>query len=60
MKKITYVVRGKPIINDVTMVDARFAGITELVQVIDNGSDAPGTVLEDCSPEFVDRFNKAD
>ncbi|MBN1293461.1 MAG: DUF89 family protein [Candidatus Latescibacteria bacterium] len=58
--KITYVVRGKPIINDVTMADARFAGITELVKVIDNGSDAPGTVPEDCSPEFIDLFNNAD
>ena len=35
------------------------AGITELVPVIDNGSDAPGTILPDCSPEFRARFDRA-
>lgn len=59
-EKITYVVRGNPIINDVTIADAETVGITELVPVIDNGSDAPGTVLSECSPEFRDRFQAAD
>ncbi|MDA3925600.1 MAG: ARMT1-like domain-containing protein [Kiritimatiellae bacterium] len=54
------VVRGKPVINDVTMVDAISTGLTELVTVIDNGSDAPGTVLDDCSPLFRDKFENAD
>ena len=31
-----------------------------MVSVIDNGSDAPGTILEDCSTEFVQAFNQAD
>jgi hypothetical protein len=35
-------------------------GITELVPVIDNGSDAPGTILAECSPAFRDRFAAAD
>lgn len=43
-----------------TMVDARVAGLHELVEIIDNGSDAPGTVLADCRPDFVRRFNQAD
>lgn len=60
LEKITYVVRGNPIINDVTIADAQTVGITELVPVIDNGSDAPGTVLAECSPEFRDRFQAAD
>jgi len=59
-EKITYVVRGNPIINDVTIADAETVGITELVPVIDNGADAPGTILEECSPEFCDRFQSAD
>ncbi len=58
--KTTVAVRGKPVINDVTYQDAEFAGITDLVEVIDNGSDAPGTILEDCSKGFLDRFNRAD
>ncbi len=58
--RITFVVRGRPILNDVIMRDAEFAGILNLVEVIDNGSDAPGTILDDCSDSFHRRFNKAD
>lgn len=60
MEKVTVAVRGSPVINDATMVDARAAGITERVDVIDNGSDAPGTILHQCSEAFMKRFNKAD
>ena len=59
-EKITFAVRGGPVINDATMKDAEDAGITELVEVIDNGSDAPGTILESCSEDFVRRFETAD
>ena len=60
VEKVTLAVRGAPVINDATMVDAQVAGIPGLVEVIDNGSDAPGTILEDCSPEFRRRFDRAD
>ena len=59
-KKVTVAVRGVPVINDATMTDAQDAGMTELTEVIDNGSDAPGTVLQDSSPAFRDRFHEAD
>ena len=59
LEKVTVAVRGAPVINDATMVDARVAGITELVDVIDNGSDVPGTILEECSTTFRDRFDEA-
>lgn len=58
--KITFAVRGKPVINDVTMEDADEVGLTEMVKVIDNGSDAPGTILDDCSEEFLEHFQKSD
>ena len=32
----------------------------EIVSVVDNGSDAPGTILEDCSAAFRRRFDRAD
>jgi len=60
LEKITYVVKARPIINDATIEDARMTGITELVEVIDNGDDTPGTVLENCSCEFRQRFEEAD
>jgi uncharacterized protein with ATP-grasp and redox domains len=60
LEKVTVAVRGKPVINDATMEDAEFVGLTEMVEVIDNGSDAPGTILETCSDEFQRRFEEAD
>ena len=58
--RTTVAVRGAPVINDATMADAETAGLTRLVPVIDNGSDAPGTVLADCSEAFRRRFAAAD
>ncbi len=57
--KITFVVRGFPIINDATMEDAVDVGMTSLINVIDNGSDLPGTLLEDCSPQFMEKYNSS-
>jgi uncharacterized protein with ATP-grasp and redox domains len=59
-ERVTLGVRGGPIINDATMADAQAAGLHELVEIIDNGSDAPGTLLDDCSQEFNRRFSAAD
>jgi uncharacterized protein with ATP-grasp and redox domains len=59
-EKITYAVKGRPVVNDVTIDDARTVGITDVVEVIDNGSDLPGTVLSECSDSFRDRFWEAD
>lgn len=59
-EKITVVVKGAPIINDALMEDADAVGLTKIVTVIDNGSDAPGTILETCSDVFRSRFKQAD
>jgi uncharacterized protein with ATP-grasp and redox domains len=58
--RVTAAVRGFPAINDATREDAIAAGLDELVEVIDNGSDAPGTLLPDCSPEFRRRVGESD
>ncbi|MFO8111206.1 MAG: ARMT1-like domain-containing protein [Desulfosalsimonadaceae bacterium] len=58
--KITYAVRGGPVINDATLADAEESGMARLVKVIDNGSDAPGVILEDCSDRFRQAFESAD
>lgn len=59
-KKITLAVRGMPVLNDATRTDAESVGLHDLVEVIDNGSDAPGTILEDCSDDFRSCFDAAD
>ncbi|RPJ04006.1 MAG: DUF89 family protein [Deltaproteobacteria bacterium] len=58
--RVTVAVRGGPVINDATITDARAVGLHEIVEIIDNGSDAPGTLLDDCSQEFKWRFAEAD
>ena len=60
VEKVTVVAKGKPVINDATMEDAVLAGLPRIVEVIDNGSDAPGTILSDCSEYFRYRFAQAD
>lgn len=59
-EKITFCVRGYPVINDATMEDADEVGMSDLVEVIDNGDDTPGTYLERCSELFRHYFDGAD
>ena len=59
-ERVTLVVRGAPVLNDATLVDVHTVGIDRIVEAIDNGSDAPGTILNDCSEEFRRRFAEAD
>ncbi|MGB4445721.1 MAG: ARMT1-like domain-containing protein [Dysgonamonadaceae bacterium] len=55
-----YAVRGAPIINDVTLEDANYVQMNEVAHVIENGYDAPSTMLSHCSKEFKDLFSRAD
>lgn len=57
---ITVIVRGFPAINDATMEDARETGLTDLVNVIGNGSDVGGTWLPHISSEAQNQLRKAD
>lgn len=58
-KKVTAVVKGAPVINDSTIEDARESQLAEICEVIENGSDAVGTILEWTSRDFQDTFKKA-
>jgi len=60
VEKITVVVKGSPVINDATIDDANVVGLGRIVEVIDNGSDGPGTILGTCSQTFRNRFENAD
>ena len=58
-ERTTVVVRGSPVLNDATLEDAEAVGLTEVVPVIGNGSDAPGTLLRECSSELRQRVARA-
>lgn len=60
LDRVTVAVRGAPVINDATLIDAQAAGITDIVEVIDSGADVPGTILELSSALFRQRFDAAD
>jgi len=49
---VKYAVKGAPVANDATMDDALAAGVDQSAEVVSTGSDAPGTLLETCSPAF--------
>jgi uncharacterized protein with ATP-grasp and redox domains len=55
-----FVVREKPVINDVTMDDALAVGMDSVAKVISNGSDAPATILSQCTAELQRLFRSAD
>jgi damage-control phosphatase, subfamily I len=57
---ITFSTREKPIFNDVTEEDAYYVGINEVADVINNGTDLPGTDLLEVSEKFRKVFDKAD
>lgn len=57
---ITYMVRGNPIINDVTMREAYEAGIEKICTVMDSGVPTPGFVYNLASPEAQELFDSAD
>jgi uncharacterized protein with ATP-grasp and redox domains len=59
-KKIIYVVRESPIINDALKEDAYTSGIYKVAEVISSGSDIPGTIKAECSENFRKNLEKAD
>ncbi len=58
--KVTVAVRGAPVINDATLDDAKRSGLAERYRIVSNGSDAPGTCLDDCTRAFRTLFRSAD
>lgn len=58
--EITFVVRERPIINDATLDDALAVGMDRIARVVSSGSDAPATILSQCSPEILGLYHSAD
>lgn len=57
---ITCVVKGKPVLNDVTITDAMEVGLDAVARVIDNGDGSPGMVLHRTSETFRAAYAQAD
>jgi len=58
---VTVAVKGKPIINDATLQDAKAVGMHEVADdLITNGTDTVGLVLKECSKRFLTLYKSAD
>ncbi len=60
VSNIYFAVRGKPVINDVTLEDAYYVGMDKLAKIIDSGTTAPGCIPHTCSKEFDKLFLDSD
>jgi uncharacterized protein with ATP-grasp and redox domains len=57
---VVYAVKGGPILNDATREDALAAGLDRVAELVDTGSDAPGTILARCSEAFRRLYTAAE
>jgi len=58
--RIVYGVKGSPVSVDATLRDAAIAGLTDVVEVKEDGSDFPALYLDRCSDDFRNTFEEAD
>lgn len=59
-RRVVYAVREKPIINDATLEEAVASGLAQVADLVSTGCRAPGTVYEQCSPEFRKILQQSD
>lgn len=59
-KKIIFVCRGAPIINDVLIEDALQVGIDKYAKVMSSGMKLPGTILKYANKDFVNELRNSD
>lgn len=59
--KVTYVVKGGPVINDATLEDVELSNIDKLAdEVITTGADAVGLIKKYVTPEFLKIYEQAE
>ena len=59
--KVTYVVKGGPVLNDATLEDVDSSGMRQLAdEVLTTGADAVGLLKKEDSPEFMKVYDGAE
>ncbi len=59
--KVTYVVKGGPVINDATLEDVEFSGMNKLADnILTTGTDAVGLLKKEVSAEFLKVYDAAE
>ena len=57
---LTYAVREEPVLNDITLKESKLIGLDKYANVLSSGCTAPGMLINQATPEFLDIYNKAD
>jgi uncharacterized protein with ATP-grasp and redox domains len=59
--KVTYVVKGGPVINDATLEDVEPSGMSKLADnILTTGTDAVGLLKKEVSPKFLKVYDEAE
>jgi len=58
-KKFYYAVRGRAVINDITIFEARQIGMDEVCEIVDTGVDTPGLDLSRADSAFLKLYKSA-
>ncbi len=58
--KLYYAVRGRPIINDVTLFEANALNMDEVALIVDSGVITPGLSYAHASTKFMELYNSID
>lgn len=58
--EVFYAVKGAPVLNDATIADAKEVGMDLVANIISNGYDAPSTILNKCSDDFLEVYHSSD
>jgi len=59
-KKVTYVVKGGPILNDATLQDSAYVGMDKVAEIITTGSNFLGVSLKRVSDSFLNNLKNAE
>lgn len=59
-RKVIFAVRSRPVLNDITLEDAKGLALDAICTVIESGSTIAGTDLKKCTKEFLEMYKKAD
>jgi len=57
---IDVIIRGKPAYNDATIIDAKEVGLCNIVNVVENGTDIPGTQLNQINTKSKNIIDNSD
>ena len=58
--KVEAIVRGKDVLNDATMTDAKQVGLCDVISVFDNGTQIAGTCIDKVKEEVKVKIENAD